>query len=61
MVALENFAKFTGKRFCQSFFLEKVAGYRLFENFIKKETLAQVFPVNFAKFLRTLFLQNTSE
>ena len=23
-------------------------------NFIKKETLAQVFPVNFAKFLRTL-------
>ena len=28
-------------------------------NFIKKETLAQVFPVNFAKFLRTPFLQNT--
>ena len=24
-------------------------------NFIKKEILAQVFPVNFAKFLRTLF------
>ena len=24
-------------------------------SFIKKETLAQVFPVNFAKFLRTLF------
>ena len=24
-------------------------------NFIKKETLAQVFPVNFAKFLRKLF------
>ena len=29
-------------------------------NFIKKETLAQVFPVNFVKFLRTTFLQNTS-
>ena len=29
--------------------------------FIKKETLVQVFSVNFAKFLRTLFLQNTSE
>ena len=28
--------------------------------FIKKETLAQAFPVNFAKFLRTLCLQNTS-
>ena len=29
-------------------------------NFIKKETLAQVFPVKFAEFLRTPFLQNTS-
>ena len=30
-------------------------------NFIKKETLAQsFFPVNFAKFVRTLFLQKTS-
>ena len=28
-------------------------------NFIKKETLVQVFPVNFAKFIRTPFLQNT--
>ena len=32
----------------------------LFFNFIKKETLALVFSVNFAKFLRTPFLQNTS-
>ena len=30
-------------------------------DFIKKETLVQVFSANFAKFLRTLFLQNTSE
>ena len=29
-------------------------------NFIKKEDLVQVFPVNFEKFLRTPFLQNTS-
>ena len=29
-------------------------------NFIEKETLAQCFPVNFTKFLRTLFLKNTS-
>ena len=28
--------------------------------FIKKETLAQVLSVNFVKFLRTPFLQNTS-
>ena len=44
---LRNFAKFTGKHLFQ----------RLFFN---KESLAQVFPVNFAKFLRTPFLQNTS-
>ena len=30
-------------------------------NFVKKETLTQVFfPVNFVKFLRTAFLENTS-
>ena len=29
-------------------------------NFIQKEALAQSFPVNFAKFVRTHFLQNTS-
>ena len=29
-------------------------------NFIKNETLSQCFPVNFAKFLRALFSQNTS-
>ena len=29
-------------------------------NFIKKETLQKCFPVNFAKFLRTPFLQKTS-
>ena len=29
-------------------------------NFIKKETLARCFLVNFAEFLRTPFIQNTS-
>ena len=35
----------------------KVAGLAC--NFIKKETLPQVFPVNFAKFLRIPFSQST--
>ena len=42
---LRNFAKFTGKHLCQSLYFNKVAGLR---------------PVNFAKFLRTPFLQNSS-
>ena len=37
---LKSFTNFTGKQPCQ---------------ICKKETLTQVFPVNFAKFLRTLF------
>ena len=58
---LKNFAKLTGKHLCQSLFFNKVAGVAY--NFVEKETVAQVhrcFPVNFAKFLRTPFLQNTS-
>ena len=57
---LTNFAKFTGKHFCQSLFLYKVAGLRpMVCIFIKKETLAQMFPVNFAKFLRTPFYRRS--
>ena len=33
----------------------------LFYSLTKKETLAQLFPVNFAKFLRTPISQSTSE
>ena len=44
--ALRNFAKFTGKHFCQSLFFNKVA---VFCNFIKKETLAQVFSCEFCE------------
>ena len=42
-------------------FFNKVAGQRPVAcNFIKKESLAQVFSCEFVKFLRTPFLQNTS-
>ena len=59
---LRHFANFTEKHLCQSLFFNKVAGLGRPQacNFVKKETLAQVFSVNFAKFLRTPFLQNTS-
>ena len=50
---LKNFAKFTGKHQRQSLFFNKV-------NFIKKETLAQVFSCKFCEILRTPVLQNTS-
>ena len=53
---LRNFAKFTGKHLCQSLFFNKFAGLR-------PSTLSKghtCFLVNFAKFLRTPFLQNTS-
>ena len=43
---LRKFTKFTGKHMCQSLYFNKVAGL--------------CFPVNFVKFLRTPFLQNTS-
>ena len=57
---LRNFAKFAGKHQWQNLFFNKVAD--LAWNFIKKETLPQhrCFPMNFAKFLRTPFLQSIS-
>ena len=48
---LRNFAKFTGNHLCQSLVFDNEAC-----NLFKNKTLAQVFLVNFAKFLRTLFL-----
>ena len=45
--ALRNFVKFTGKHLCQKRDSEKRLWHRCF-------------PVNFAKFLRTPFLQSTS-
>ena len=55
---LRNFAKFIGKHLCQSLFFNKVAGRPV--TLLKKRLWYRCFPVNFAKFLRTPFLQNTS-
>ena len=55
---LRNFAKFTGKHLCQRLFFNKVAGRPA--TLLKKSLWHRCFPVNFAKFLRTPFLQNTS-
>ena len=56
---LKNFAIFTGKHLCRSFFFNKVAGLRP-ASLLKKRLRHRCFPVNFGKFLRTPFLQNTS-
>ena len=48
---LTNFAKFTGKRLCQILFLNEVAGLK---------HRRRCFSVNFVKFQRKPFLQNTS-
>ena len=56
---LRKFAKFTRKHLWRSLFFNKVAGLRqLF--LLKERLLHRCFPVNFAKFLRKPFLQNTS-
>ena len=56
---LKTFAKFTGKHLCQSLFFNKVAGLRS-ATLLKMRLWYRCFPVNFAKFWRTPFLQNTS-
>ena len=45
---LRNFAKFTGKHLCQSFFFNK-------KHFIKKEILAQVFSCEFCEISKNTF------
>ena len=57
---LRNFAKCTGKRLCQSLFCNKVAGLKPV-TLLKKKLWHRCIPLNFAKFLRTSFLQNISE
>ena len=63
---LGNFAIFTGKHLCQRLFFNKVAGLRpatLLKkrlwpqacNFIKKETLVQVFSCEFCKISKKTF------
>ena len=56
---LRNFKKFTGKHLCQSLFFNKVAGLSP-ANLLKKRLWHRCFSLNFLKFLRTPFLQNTS-
>ena len=55
--ALRNFAKFIGKHLCPSLFFNKVAGPA---TLLTKRPWHRCFPVNFAKFLRTPFIQSTS-
>ena len=56
---LRNFAKFAGKHQCQTLIFNKVAGLRT-ATLLKKTLWHRCFLVNFSKFLRTPFLQNTS-
>ena len=57
--APENSTKCTGKHFCQSLFFNKVAGLKP-ATLLKERLWHRCFPVNFGKFLRKSFLQNTS-
>ena len=57
---LRNFLKFTGKQVCQSLFFNKVADLRPQAcNFIKKETLAQVFSCEFCQISKNTFFNRT--
>ena len=55
---LENFTKFARRHLARVSF-NKVAGLRP-STLLKKRLWHRSFPMNFMKFLRTLFLQNTS-
>ena len=55
---LRNFAKLTGKHKCQNLFFNKVAGLRP-STLLKKRLWHRCFPISFAKFLRTPFIENT--
>ena len=55
---LKNSAKFTGKHLFQSLFFNKVAGGAC--NFIKKESLAQVFLCEFCEISKNTFFYRTA-
>ena len=55
---LRNFAKFRGKHLCQILFFNKVADPEP-ATLLKKRLWHRCFPMNFAKFLRAPFSQNT--
>ena len=52
LVAPRNFANFTGKHMCRSYFFNKVVGAK---TFIKNRLQHRRFPVKFANFLRAPF------
>ena len=55
-----KFTKFARKHLCQSLFFNKVAGLRPEAcNFIKKETLVQVFSCKFCDISKNTFLHKT--
>ena len=54
---LRNFVKFTAKHLCQSLFFNKFTGQAC--NFIKKETLAQVFSCEFSEISKNNFSYRT--
>ena len=56
---LKNFPKSAGKHVCQRLFFNKDVSLRS-ATLLKKRLWHWCFPVNFAKFLRTPFIQNTS-
>ena len=55
---LRNFTKFTGKHLCQTLFFNNVAGLAC--NFIKKETLAQVFSREICEISKNTFSYRTT-
>ena len=58
-LVLKQFSKFTGKHLHGSFFFNKLADLR--PAALLKRDSNTCFPVNFVKFLRTLFTQNTHD
>ena len=54
---LRNFAKFTGKQLCRSFFLNKVADLR--PATLLKRTVAQVFSCEFCEIYKNTFFHKT--
>ena len=58
-LTIKIFATFTGKQLPQGLFFNNVAGLRP-ATLLKKRLWHRWFPVDFAEFLRTPFLQNTS-
>ena len=50
---LRHFTKFTGNNLCQRLFFNKAAGLAC--NFIKKESLAQVFSCEFCEIFKNIF------